>query len=49
MWNLTWMRVSVGYHVIFELMKVGFKHSVIVFQKTVSMTKNQLRFKRCGI
>jgi hypothetical protein len=39
MQNFTYMNFSVGYHVIFELMKVGFKHSVIGFQKKVSMTK----------
>ena len=27
------MRVSVGYHVIFELIKVGFKHSYVEFHK----------------
>ena len=33
------MRVSVGYHVIFSLMRVGFRLSLIGFHKKVSMTK----------
>jgi hypothetical protein len=39
MQNLTWMRVSVGCHVIFRHMKVDFRLALIGFQKKVSMTK----------
>ena len=33
------MRVSVGFHVIFQLMKVGFRYFLIGFHKKVSITK----------
>ena len=42
------MRVSVGYHVIPRLMKVGFRLSLIGFHKKVSMTKIKIGSKDVG-